>query len=468
MAIDRNKTRELIANIDEFFDSVTGGLPEEARGFLQRSVMGPAVEEVRKLIDQSRPPVLFLAGRSGHGKSSLINALAGREVAEVGDIKPTTPESTPYLIPFHEQFSAWQVIDSRGIFETTRPDGAVEGDTAQILRDDLRRYNPDVILHVIAAPEIRNLAMDLQFFQQTLATLKQESGVSIPVIVVLSKADALGNPREWPPEVHAKKAALISEALDYMARDVLRLSSDAYEQIDRNFPFYGLVARSTQGEEAPKVSPSAGVPGGAAAAARNSSYVPPDRPAVIPLCALPDDAWNVENLADYIGQRLPEAALLDYYQALRRREKLRKISSSIIKRFAVIASGVGASPIPLSDVFVITPLQILMLAIIGGLSCRPVSRETASEYLSAIGLNLLTAGGTRYIAQQLAKFIPFAGWAASSTLAGSSTYALGKAAEAYFFSGEVHKPDSFRKEFEKRRNLIEAEVRREAPDLPQT
>ncbi len=37
-------------------------------------------------------------GRSGVGKSSLINALANKEVAKVDSVEPTTVKSTPYHI----------------------------------------------------------------------------------------------------------------------------------------------------------------------------------------------------------------------------------------------------------------------------------------------------------------------------------------------------------------------------------
>ena len=418
MAIDKNRTRELLDSIDEFFDSVVGGLPGEVVRFLKTAIMGPAFQEIRKLIEESRPPVLFLIGRSGHGKSSLINGLAGREAAPVGDIKPTTPESTAYLIHFEEQFSAWQVIDSRGFFESTRPDGAPASNAVDHLLSDIQKHKPDVIMHVISAPEIRNLGHDLEVHGRIMKQIRSESGMDAPTIVVLNKADTLGNPREWPPEEHARKAALIQDALSYMGNDILRTKT---HPIDRNVSIRGYGTDD------------------------------PSRPGIIPACSLPEDAWNLDTLSDFIGGHLPESALLDFYQALRRKEQLRKISTALIKRFSVIASGIGASPAPLSDFVVLTPLQILMITMVGGLSCRPVSRETAHEYLSAVGINLITAGGARYVTRQLLKFIPFAGWAAAGSIAGSSTYALGKAAEAYFFSGTAATPDAFRKDWDRLR-----------------
>ena len=416
MAIDKNKTRELIDNIDELFDASVGNvLPGEIVNFVKRSIMGPALDEIRRMIAESRPPVLFVVGRSGHGKSSLINALAGREAAEIGDIKPTTPQSTPYLIHFKEQFSSWQVIDSRGIFETTRPDGAPMDDAVAHLERDILKYKPDVIMHVVSAPEIRNLAHDLRVMKQIQQRVTEESEHPIPTILVLTKADTLGNPREWPPESNARKAALILEALKYMGEDVLKVQS---EPVDHNLSIKGFATSDSM------------------------------RPGIIPVCSLAEERWNVDTLCDFIGRHLPESALLEFYQALRRKEQLRKISTALIKRFSVIASGVGASPAPLSDFLVLTPLQVLMIAIVGGLSCRPVSKETAHEYLSAVGINLVTAGGMRYLTQQVLKLIPFGGWAAAGSIAGSSTYAIGKAAESYFFAGEIKDLKEFKDDWQ--------------------
>ncbi len=424
MAIDKNRTLDLLENIDQLFASVIGGLPREVQEFLKRSIMGPALDEIRRLVTESRAPVLYLIGRSGHGKSSVINALAGKPVSEVGDIKPTTPESIPYLISFDEVYSSWQVVDSRGIFETTRPDGAPARDAVELLKEDVRIRRPDVIMHVISAPEIRNLSNDLRVFHEISASLTEATGTAPPAIIVLNKADTLGNPREWPPETFPRKAGLIQEAGTYMADEVLRCPR---VNLDRNSPLRGL------------------------------SLQDPIYLGIIPVCSLPGEQWNLTTLSDFIGVHLPQNALLDFYQAQRRKEQLRRISSELIKRFAIIASGIGASPISFSDFIVLTPLQLLMISIIGGLSCRPVSKETAYEYLSAAGVNILAASGIRYVANQLIKLIPFAGWAAAGSIAGSSTYALGKAAEAYFFMGTHAKPTDFQVEW---KNIKEIESRK--------
>lgn len=415
MAVNKNMTREFIEEVETFIPEI---VPEKYRDVVMNILMGPALEELKKLIDESRPPVFYLVGRSGHGKSSLINALAGKQVAEVGDVKPTTAESLDYSITFPERYATWRVIDSRGLFETTPPKGKAPTDTVERLKEDMRKYNPNIILHVISAPEVRNLAHDLEVFSEVMNEVMDSLGVKLPVIVVLTKSDTLGNPREWPPEENARKAGLILETLEYMARDVLKVE---YETYDKNIPYKGFLLR-------------------------NSRYI-----AVIPVCTLWNDLWNIEILSNLIGEKLPESAILDYVQAQKRKNLLKKLSSSLIKRFSTIAASIGATPIPISDIFILTPLQILLIAIIGGLSCRTVSKETIGEFLTAAGINI--GGGLllRNIARQLVKFIPGVGSVISSGIAYVGTYTIGKAAEAYFFEGIVKKPEDFKKEAEEER-----------------
>lgn len=426
MAINKSDAKKFVGQIEGLFEAIPMG--GTVRNLLKNKVMGPVLKDLREFIEESRPPVFYLIGRSGHGKSSLINALAGKEEAAgkkeapVGGVKPTTPKTFEYRFSFKESYSEWVFFDTRGIFESTRPEGASEEDAVEYLRGDIREKNPDIIMHVISAPEARNLSNDLEVIKKISNDLKKHSGFVAPTIVVINKADTLGNPREWPPERYAKKANLIKEVLDYLTYKVFKLQEKSVSHIDSESPLKGYAISDT-----------------------------PHYVGIIPVCSCKGDEWNIETLAEFIYEKLPNSAVLEFVQAQKRKGLLRKFSRRVINRFAFIAGGIGASPIPISDFIVLTPLQLIMVAIIGGLSCRPLSAETAKEYLKSGGVITTTAILLRTAAQQLIKLlpIPVAAQFISGAIAGGGTYGLGKAAEAYFFSGEIKKPIDFKGDWEK-------------------
>jgi uncharacterized protein (DUF697 family)/predicted GTPase len=416
MAIDKSRTRDLIAGINASFDNVTGSLPKPAREWLRQKVLGAAIGEIETLIQEARPPVFYLLGRSGHGKSSLLNALAGREVARVGDVRPETPGADPYFITFEEVFAEWQVVDSRGIFETPAAGGA-GGDPVEQAKDDIRKYRPDVILHVVAASEARALSNDFRVFTEIQRAIVKEFGAPIPSVMILTKVDILGDPEAWPPSEHPAKAGLVKDLLDYVGREVLEARP---RPIDANATLkgYALEAREYVG--------------------------------IIPVSVLPARRWNVDSVADFVGRHLPQSAILDYAQALQRKELLRRVSTSVTRKFSAAASGIGSAPVPVADIAVLTPLQLLLVALIAGLSCRRFSLEAATEFTTATGINVGVAVMAREGARAAVKLIPGFGSAVSGAIAGGTTYGIGKSAEAYFFAGETRSPARFVREWTRR------------------
>lgn len=87
-------------------------------------------------------------------------------------------------------------------------------------------------------------------------------------------------------------------------------------------------------------------------------------------------------------------------------------------------------PIPFVDLVVLVPLQMLMIGIIGGLSCRSFSMKTIAEYGAALGLDVGVGMGAKYgikkLVGELTKVIPGLGSAVDAALSASTTYALGK------------------------------------------
>jgi len=426
MAFDIDKTREIIQTLRDLSDSILPkSLDEATKMYIHEKIFGPAFNEIENFLDESRPPVIFMMGRSGHGKSSIINAISGKRIAEISSVKPGTVETTRYEIDFAEAKSSWTFYDSRGYFETCS-DKSENSDLAKnLLKRSISECKPDVILHVISITEVRNLSGDIKFYNEVSQELHKENGASSPTLIVLNNSDLLGNPHEWPPEENAIKSGLIKEEIDYLSKDILNIHNQ--NPLKNSNSLYGITVK-------------------------HKNYL-----GIIPTCGLwndsVDDRWNIESLIDYIGKILPKDALLFYSQAIKRNFLLKKISNDLIKRFTGIASTIGSTPIPIGDIFILTPLQLLLVAVIAVLSGRDVNKNNykkiIAEFSSATGLVIGTALGLREFARVILDAtgvgIPVAA-AISGAIAGAGTYTAGKLAEAYFFDNEIKDPKALYEE----------------------
>lgn len=77
--------------LDSFLDQLPEGVTDAIRDTIKRTLLGD--KDLVALINgikQRRPPRFLLVGRTGSGKSSLINALTGRYLAEVSHVKSGT------------------------------------------------------------------------------------------------------------------------------------------------------------------------------------------------------------------------------------------------------------------------------------------------------------------------------------------------------------------------------------------
>ena len=404
MAIDKRKLSDLIKGVDELFGKIPF-VNEEQKKWITEKILGEALADLRKLVQDSRPPVLMFIGRTGEGKSSVINALAGRPVAPVGKgIESTTHGFNQYDIVFQEQFAAWKVFDSRGIFELKPAKYAESRGAIDVLIDGIIKHQPDVLLHVISSTNVLNMAPDLEVIQQVKSTLEAQNRCYPPTILVINKIDTLGDHEDWPPSQFPQKASLISEQLDYIEKCLVKTKGTA---IDGTGLLLGRLF--------------------------DDSYT---HIAVVPLEARERRKWNISTLSTVIGTHLPESAQLEFFQAQQRRDKLKELAHQITNRFATIAGGIGACPIPISDILILTPLQLGLVATIAGLSCRDFSIKVAIEFLASTGLVVVVANGFKWSAAQLAKFFGLPGDIIAGNIAFAGTKSIGQAAIAYYFASK--------------------------------
>ena len=129
---------------------------------------------------------------------------------------------------------------------------------------------------------------------------------------------------------------------------------------------------------------------------------------------------------------LPASAQLEFARFTNARRAQALIASSLLKSFSSLCGVIGMQPIPLADLPVLLTLQSLMVGLIIHTTGRPVNARLITEFLGALGLGAAAGFAFREIARIAIRIIPFWGHAVSGLIAGAGTYAIGKAAIAYF------------------------------------
>jgi uncharacterized protein (DUF697 family) len=140
-------------------------------------------------------------------------------------------------------------------------------------------------------------------------------------------------------------------------------------------------------------------------------------------------------LAELIATELPGEAQLEMARLSANRALQKQIAQVVIKSVSAISAAIGAQPIPLADFPILTSLQATMVASIMHISGREMSAKLAGEFIAALGANIGVALLLREGARAIAKFVPLWGNAVSGAVAGAGTYAMGRAASAYFIEG---------------------------------
>ncbi|MEI6279294.1 MAG: hypothetical protein WCQ16_07935 [Verrucomicrobiae bacterium] len=129
---------------------------------------------------------------------------------------------------------------------------------------------------------------------------------------------------------------------------------------------------------------------------------------------------------------LPLPAQLEFARVTNARRAQAHIAGSLLKSFSAVCGVIGVQPIPLADMPILTALQTLMVGMIVHTTGRPFGARLAAEFLGALGFNIGVGLVLRESARALVRVVPVWGNAVSGFVAGAGTYAIGKAAIAYF------------------------------------
>ena len=144
---------------------------------------------------------------------------------------------------------------------------------------------------------------------------------------------------------------------------------------------------------------------------------------------------ETRRLMSLLAAELPNQAKIEMIRISRDRQAQLHVAQMLVKSTTAVCAAIGAQPIPLADMPVLTALQVLMVSGIMYISGRERSLRAATEFIAALGANvgvgMLLREGTR----AMLKFVPGWGNVVCGMVAGAGTYAIGRAATAYFLEG---------------------------------
>lgn len=163
--------------------------------------------QAEPITEIDRQPVnILLVGRTGAGKSSLINTLFRADLAQV-DLLPSTDaiQSYHWQTPEGDELVLW---DTPGYEQSNRAD----------YRQKVLNYAKNADLLILVTPALDPaLAMDEAFLKDLQQTID-----NLPVIICVSQVDRLRPLREWQPPYNwltgeSPKEVNIRECLQYRA-----------------------------------------------------------------------------------------------------------------------------------------------------------------------------------------------------------------------------------------------------------
>jgi len=144
---------------------------------------------------------------------------------------------------------------------------------------------------------------------------------------------------------------------------------------------------------------------------------------------------ETRDLLSVLASELPNQAKIEMIRISRDREAQHHVAQMLVKSTTAICTAIGAQPIPLADMPILTSLQVVMVSGIMYISGRERSLRAATEFITALGANVGAGMLLREGARAILKFFPGWGNVVCGMLAGAGTYAIGRAATAFFIGG---------------------------------
>ncbi|MDQ3198890.1 MAG: hypothetical protein M3Q46_06835 [Verrucomicrobiota bacterium] len=171
------------------------------------------------------------------------------------------------------------------------------------------------------------------------------------------------------------------------------------------------------------------------------------------------------SLVAILASELPNQARVEMVRIGGDREAQTQIAEMLVKSTSAICTAIGAQPIPLADLPVLTTLQLVMVSGIMYIGGRERSLRAATEFIGALGANVGLGMVLREGTRAALKFFPGWGNVVCGMVAGAGTFAIGRAATVYFIEGATLR-DAKRAFVQNKRKRVSLPGRR-AKSLPE-
>lgn len=330
--------------------------------------------------EPTQPLNVLIAGKTGAGKSTLINAVFGKEVAVTGSGRPVTQHVERFT---KDNFS---IFDTKGL-EMEAFDETIS-DIKDLLKDQ-KTKTADEQIH-IAWLCIREGDRRVEDGERKLFELLKEN--KIPTIAVITKASQDADEKGEKLSDIVKKELGINDEIHIQRVRALEVEDDEGE-IKK---IMGLDKDSNKGKDG----------------LLEKSY-----------CLLPE------------GQKEAFARHQKHNDELRKKAETREHARALINRYSVLAGGVAATPIPFSDFALLLPTQIGMITHVSNAYGLDMSADTAKKLAIAFAGVAGAGFGIKLAVGSLLKIIPglgsLAGGAMNATIAATTTKLMGHAYLSY-------------------------------------
>lgn len=420
--------------IEDILDSLPDVIPENTKDLLKNKILGDnSLKNLMDGIDSHRPPRIFLIGRTGVGKSSLINALCGAYVAKVSDTRSCTIGAEIYQCKENNRV-LMEILDTRGIAESESLDNKISAE--ELLVKQINEFSPDVAIMMLNCTHRDDIITDVEFMKKVSKDYEKTNSLKLPIVVVVNKCDEMAPSRfKLASEYPKNKIDKINEVVLYYKDIIVKNKLKIYDII----PVSSLIDWQT--------------PDGMEVSVEDIDNLPQHD--IDNLQIAFDGRYKIEELLDILEEAIQDfEAQMGLRMAARLNDVVVRVAKQLNKIFTGISASVALTPIPTSDIYILLILQSIMVTLIASLSGRDVSIDTAKEFIFSISGVGLVGYGLRLAAQQGSKFInaicPGAGSTVSAAIATVGTNGIGKAAIAYYIEG--NSIDDVKTEIKKNQN----------------